>query len=116
MTDEETDSLKFQTLNLSEMCGGEQLIVDYRAISPDKYYVMTIGNGPKIDLTPNVNIKELEEKYLKNRKIEANDKETAYYDNIKIRFFKLTLMGDGRYSVDEYVTLESISKVAKLFV
>lgn len=115
MTDEETDSLKFKTLNLGEMCGGEQLIIDYRAISPDKYYVMTIGNGTKIDLTPNANIKELEEKYLKNRKIEANDKEAAY-DNIKIRFFKLTLMEDGRYSVDEYVTLESISKVAKLFV
>lgn len=118
MSDEKNDSmdsLKFQSFDIGEMCGGEQLIIDYRTISPGKYYVMTLGNGSKIDLPPNANIKDLEEKYLKNRKIEANDKETAY-DNIKIRFFKLTLMEDGRYSVDEYVTLESISKVAKLFV
>jgi len=115
MTDEETDSLKFKTLNLSKMCGGEQLIVDYRAISPDKYYVMTIGNGPKIDLTPNANIKELEEKYLKNKKIETNDKEETY-DNIKIRFFKLTLQKDNRYSVEEYVSLEEITEIAKLFL
>lgn len=115
MTDETNDSINLKSFDLGEMGGGKQLIIDYRTISPTEYYVVTLGNGPKIDLTPNANIKELEEKYLKNKKIETNDKEETY-DNIKIRFFKLTLQKDNRYSVEEYVSLEGITEIAKLFL
>ena len=91
MEDEKSGGIKkFHCLNLEERLGGEQLIMDYRVISSTEYYVMTVGNGPML------------EKGKKN-------------DDMKIRFFKLTLMEDSKYDVVEYITLESIAKVAKLF-
>lgn len=81
---------KFQAINLEERLGGEQLIIDYRVISPTEYNVMTLGKGPMFN---------------KNEK----------NDDIKIRFFKLTSIEDTRYDVAEYITPESISRVAKLF-
>ena len=49
---------------------------------------MTLGNGPRL-------------------KKDDND--------IKIRFFRLTFVEGTRFDVAEYVTPESISKIAKLF-
>ena len=100
----------FHSFDLGELGGGKQLIIDYRAISPTEYYVMTLGNGPKIDLTSDLDIKKLEEKYLKNQEIVKNE------ENIKIRFFKLSLREDNKYFVEEYVSIKTITEVAKLFI
>lgn len=90
MDDQKTNQIeKLQSFDLGERGGGTQIIIDYRVISPTEYYVMTLGNAPKI-------------------REEAND-------NIKIRFFKLTLLESGQYSVDEFVTVESIANIARLF-
>ncbi len=90
---------KLQSFDIGERLGGTQLIIDYRAISPTEFYVMTLGNGPKVAAIPNL-----------NTKLSENE------DNkIKIRFFKLTFVEGTTYSIDEFVTPESISKVASLF-
>lgn len=91
MEDEKTGSIeKFHCLNLEERLGGEQLIIDYRVISTTEYNVMTLGKGPVL------------------KKGEKND-------DMKIRFFKLTFIEGTQYDVSEYITLESICRVAKLF-
>ena len=100
----------FHSFDLGELGGGKQLIIDYRAISPTEYYVMTLGNDPKTDLTPDLDIKKLEENYLKNQEIVKNE------ENIKIRFFKLSLREDNKYLVEEYVSVKTITEVAKLFI
>ena len=102
----------FHNFDLGELGGGKQLIIDYKDISPTEYYVITLGNGPKIDLTPDLNIKELEKKYLKKQEI-IKDEEN---NNIKIRFFKLSLKENNKYLVEEYVSLKAIAKIAKLFI
>lgn len=102
----------FHSFDLGELGGGKQLIIDYRVISPTEYYVMTLGNGPKIDLTPDLDIKKLEEKYLKNQEIVKNEEN----NNIKIRFFKLSLKEDNKYLIEEYVSIKTITEVAKLFI
>lgn len=102
----------FHSFDLGELGGGKQLIIDYRAISPVEYYVMTLGNGPKTDLTPDFDIKKLEENYLKNQEIVKNEENK----NIKIRFFKLSLREDNKYLVEEYVSIKTITEVAKLFI
>ena len=113
MDNEKTNPIEiFHSFDLGELGGGEQLIIDYRAISPTEYYVMTLGNGPKIDLTPDLDIKKLEEKYLENQEIVKNEKN----NNIKIRFFKLSLKEDNKYLIEEYVSIKTITEVAKLFI
>ena len=89
MTDKKANIIeKFHSFDLGECGGGEQLIIDYRVISPTEYNVMTLGNGPRL-------------------KKDDND--------IKIRFFRLTFVEGTRFDVAEYITPESISKIAKLF-
>lgn len=92
MEDEKSGSIEnLQSFDLGEAGGGEQLIIDYRPVSPGEYYVMTLGNAPKIN----------------NENKDDND--------IKMRFFKLTFQKENRYSVVEFVTAEAISKIASLF-
>ena len=81
---------KYTSFDLGEAGGGEQVIIDYREISPTEYYVMTLGNAAKIDLS-------------------------ADSGNIKLRFFKLTFVEANRYLIDEYVSPELICQVARLF-
>ena len=113
MADEKKNPIEvLQSFDLGEIGGGEQLIIDFREISSTEYYVVTIGNGPKEVLTPNSDMEELKEKYLKNRKNENDEEEK----NIKIRLFKLTFKQDNKYLVEEFVTLEKITEIAKLFI
>ncbi len=82
---------KFNSFDLGERGGGEQLIIDYKAISSTEYDVMALGNGPRL-------------------------KEEDINDDIKIRFFRLTFAEGTKFNVAEYITPESICRVAKLFV
>lgn len=108
-------SLNLKGFDLGEMGGGEQLIIDSRTVSKTEHYVIALGNAPKIDIPLNSNIKELEKKYLKNKKKEKDIK-IKERDNIKLRFFKLTLKEGKKYLIEEYVTPENISAVSKLFI
>ena len=50
MADEKTATIeKLQSFDLGEAGGGEQLIIDYRAASTTEYYVMALGNAPRIN-------------------------------------------------------------------
>ncbi|MBO7123032.1 MAG: hypothetical protein J6V90_07120 [Treponema sp.] len=109
------DSLKLKSFDIGEMGGGEQIIIDSRTISETEHYVITLGNAPKINIPPNSNIKELEKRYLESKKNE-NVVKTKERDNIKLRFFKLTRKEGKKYLIEEYVTPESVSAVAKLFI
>ena len=114
MTDKSNNSensINLQSFDLGEPGGGNQLIIDSRVISDTEYYVITLGNPPKINVTPGCNIKELEEKYLKNKIAPTEDA-----NNLKLRFFKLTLQENNNFLVEEYVTLEGISEISKFFV
>ena len=84
----------FTSFDLSEENGGSQMIIECKTISSTEYYVKTLGNGPK-------NI-ESEENTEKN--------------NIKIRYFKLTLLDDKTCEFKEYVTPQSICAIAKFFI
>ena len=112
---------KYTSFDLGEAGGGEQVIIDYREISSTEYYVMTLGNGPKIDLSADSGSENLKEDE-KNKAVEELEKESADYQekkktsgNIKLRFFKLTFTEANRYLIDEYVSPELICQVARLF-
>ncbi len=112
---------KYTSFDLGEAGGGEQVIIDYREISPTEYYVMTLGNGAKIDLNADSGSEDLKEDE-KNKTVEELEKESADYKekkktsgNIKLRFFKLTFVEANRYLIDEYVSPELVCQIARLF-
>lgn len=89
----------FTSFDLSEENGGPQMIIDYRAVSPTEYYVKTLGDGPK------------------NTENEVNkEKSETEKNNIKIRYFKLTLLDDKKCAFEEYVTPKSICAIIKYFL
>ena len=92
-----------QSFDLGEKGGGTQVIIDYRPIEPGQFYVMTLGNGPKLEVNPDTDT---------NSDTKSNEKEN---NKIKIRFFKLTLRENKKYLIEEFVSLESIRNLARLF-
>ena len=112
---ETIESINLKSFNLGELGGGKQLIIDYRKTSESEYLVMTLGNPSPINASLDCKKKELKEKCLENKKFEISAKNTDS-NNIRLRFFKLTFKENNQFLVEEYVTPESISEVAKLFV
>lgn len=106
------NSINLKGFDLGEMGGGEQVIIDSRTVSETEYYVIALGNAPKIDILQNSNIKELENRYLENKE---NGAKTNERDNIKLRFFKLTHKEGKKYLIEEYITPEAISAFWKTF-
>lgn len=116
--------LKWMSFDLGEVGGGTQIIVAHKAISDTEYYVMTLGNGPKIEMTSVGAVNKVIEEYKKKQMMDkalgkqASDKieEDEDYENIKIRFFKLTFTEGKKYLVEEFITLEQITEVAGYFL
>ena len=110
------------SFDLGEAGGGEQVIIDYREISSTEYYVMTLGNGPKIKLDGNSNIEDLKNEYEKTKGSEQLQKTSDNFQeknkskgDVKLRFFKLTFSEGNRYRVEEFINPQMICNIARLF-
>ena len=123
MSDKKIPALDTLTsFDLGEAGGGEQVIIDYREISPTEYYVMTLGNGPKIKLDGNSNIQDLKNEYEKTK---ANEQLQKTFDSfqeknkskgdVKLRFFKLTFSEGNRYFIEEFIDPKMVCYIAGLF-
>ena len=104
--DDEKLNLKLKSFDLGEVGGGSQIIIDYKAISPNEYVVMTVGNGAKIPLLPDSPAEKAQTEGSEN---------TSEAGNIKIRFFKLTMLEGNACDIAEYVTVDAICEAARLF-
>ena len=104
----ETEETQYRKLDnffiyLPEQSGGEQLILDYKAISPTEYYAFTVGYGPKNN--------EINDEIEKTDSMNPENEQKK----VKIRFFKLTFCEGDNYNVEEFVSLEDILDIMKLF-
>lgn len=104
----ENDDIQYKKLDnffiyLPEQSGGEQLILDYKAISSTEYYAVTIGYGPHNNEINNESEKSDSTNSEKNQK------------KVKIRFFKLTFCGGNNYNAEEFLDPEEIVDIMKLF-
>jgi|GEM_PF-3299985 len=133
---EQTDKgLDLMSFDLGEVGGGEQMIFAHKQISEKEYYVFTLGNGPKLQETDpakqaaeqaTAGVKDpVAKKLLKsirhhipgmNKNATAeNETANAASQNMKLRCFKLSRLEGKKFTVEEYVTPQGVSDVARAF-
>lgn len=126
------DDLDLMSFDLGEIGGGEQVIFAHKPINENEYYVLTLGNGPKSEqettesqtATGNQNHNKFETAgkqlldSIRNRipglnKISNKNAVATDGQSIKLRCFKLSRVEGKKYLIDEYVTPQGVSQVAR---
>ena len=138
----EENDLELQSFDLPEAAGGTQMIIAHKAVKTvndaeqtehTEHYVFTLGNGPKNEQNASSQSAAKQEgaskslsqqllasfrKQFGGQKNQAdNQPKTVDSDaqNMKLRCFKLSHVEGKKYNVQEYVTPQGISDVARLF-
>lgn len=130
--DQTENSFNLQSFDLGEAGGGKQMIFAHKAINDTEHYVFTLGNGPKDTQDTTVpeptktdnNVKTISKQILSNfcnqfgiRK-NAKQKSATEQDeqqNLKLRFFKLSQIEGQKYNIEEYITPQGASDIARMF-
>ena len=118
------DDLYLHGFDLKEEGGGKQLIYAQKKINDRESYVFTLGEGPKIEMPSETQDNKAKESVLKQvlttiRNLNKNavklNENVTNQTHIKLRCFKLTRNDNQKYRIEEYVTPEGISEVARFF-
>ena len=127
---EQENNLELMSFDLGEAGGGTQMIFAQKAINQNEHYVLTLGNGPKgtenqtkaqePTKAANGAGKQLLGNFLSQfgRNKNANNQNAAAENdakNLKLRCFKLSQTEGKKYKVEEYVTPQGVSDVARFF-
>ena len=122
---ETENDLELMSFDLPKANGGPQMIIDSKKINANEYYVRTLGNGPKsmedttseTSATEKVNAgKQLFDSIRNfipglNKNTDKQNQPEDDFKNIKLRYFKLSILEGTKCAYEEFVTPQDVCKV-----
>ncbi len=120
---DQTTNFDLTGFSLAEKDGGKQMIIARKFIDENSFYAITLGDGPKTKAqiaaeqnakTKTSAVKQFLDSFRKRKNQPMTD--DINQPDVKLRFFKLSRADNEMYTVEEYITLESINEVASYFV